>query len=266
MYCCGSSARQSAALKIAAEIQCEARSGPDPSFSLNRHEIASISSLIPRIPNNSLRVAIGEVLLTAIHPYERAARRGRAGRHAAICEGAQINLLQAPAITVQVAKGVPHHLRTVDINKMQEAKCCCWPNTETAMSPTALPPGPSSSIRLMSRPHTDFALTVVKQAIARFDRPVIECNRDISTVERKSPTFVLSSAQGECVPISSAIRLRGIVRRLLAMLSLSSVLAAPTGSARLHPPRSTNCCDLPDPIRWSVSAAKYSCSVLLLWC
>jgi hypothetical protein len=32
------------------------------------------------------------------------------------------------------------------------------------------------------------------------------------------------------------------------------------------PACSTNSCALPDPIRWSVSAVKYSCSALLLWC
>ncbi len=37
-------------------------------------------------------------------------------------------------------------------------------------------------------------------------------------------------------------------------------------SGRLHPARSTSCCDLPDLVRWSVSAAKYSCSALQLWC
>ena len=55
-------------------------------------------------------------------------------------------------------------------------------------------------------------------------------------------------------------------RRLPATLSHSYRLAAPVVSGRLHPPRSTSCCDLPDPIRWSVSAAKYSRSALLLWC
>ncbi len=49
-------------------------------------------------------------------------------------------------------------------------------------------------------------------------------------------------------------------RRLPATLSHSYGLAAPVVSAQLHPPRSTNCYDLPDPIRWSASAAKYSCS------
>src|SRR6185503_5065146 len=35
---------------------------------------------------------------------------------------------------------------------------------------------------------------------------------------------------------------------------------------RLHPARNTNCCDLPDPVRWSVSAVNFSCSALPVWC
>ena len=72
--------------------------------------------------------------------------------------------------------------------------------------------------------------------------------------------------QGECVPISSAIRLRGIARTIPATHSHSYALAALLGFSPFHPARSTNCCGLPDPVRWSVSAAKNSCSALLLWC
>src|ERR1700691_515048 len=50
------------------------------------------------------------------------------------------------------------------------------------------------------------------------------------------------------------------------MLSHSFALPVPVESGRLHPPRSTNCCCLPDPIQWSVSAKKYSCSALPLCC
>src|SRR4029077_8147585 len=55
-------------------------------------------------------------------------------------------------------------------------------------------------------------------------------------------------------------------RTLHATLSHLYGLAAPTVSALLHPARSTNCSDLPNPIRWSVSAEKYFCSASSLRC
>src|SRR5215469_11559253 len=55
-------------------------------------------------------------------------------------------------------------------------------------------------------------------------------------------------------------------RTLPAMLSHSCGLAAPTVCGLFHPAHSTSCCDLPDPVRWLVSAEQYSCSALLLRC
>src|SRR5215469_6092234 len=49
-------------------------------------------------------------------------------------------------------------------------------------------------------------------------------------------------------------------QKLPATLSRSYGLAVPVGSGRLHPARSTSCCDLPGRARWSVSVEKYSCS------
>src|SRR5215475_13093063 len=46
------------------------------------------------------------------------------------------------------------------------------------------------------------------------------------------------------------------------MLSHSCAHAAPVGSARFHPARSTCCCALRDPARSSVSVEKYSCSAV----
>src|SRR5215469_13199792 len=55
-------------------------------------------------------------------------------------------------------------------------------------------------------------------------------------------------------------------RKLPAMLSHSCGLAAPTVCGLFHPAHSTSCCDLPGPVRWSVSAEKFSCPALLLRC
>jgi hypothetical protein len=57
--------------------------------------------------------------------------------------------------------------------------------------------------------------------------------------------------QGECVPIPARFDCAAWHRRLLAMLWHWSSLAAPVVSGRIHPARSTSCCDLPDPVRWS---------------
>ena len=73
--------------------------------------------------------------------------------------------------------------------------------------------------------------------------------------------IVANASQFPAPPDCTALR-----RRLPAALSRSSELAAPTVSGLLHPARSSSCCDLPNPIRWSVSAEKYSCFAWWLRC
>src|SRR5271169_1318524 len=72
--------------------------------------------------------------------------------------------------------------------------------------------------------------------------------------------------QGECVPVSSAIRLRGIPPTLPSSPSESCSLVAPIARSHLHPARNTNSIDLPDRNRSSASVRKNSCSASLPRC
>lgn len=60
----------------------------------------------------------------------------------------------------------------------------------------------------------------------------------------------VSSPQGECVPVSIAMRLRSTLPNVSPSLPVSSAASVPRRSRQLHPKRSKHCNDLLELTRW----------------
>jgi len=80
--------------------------------------------------------------------------------------------------------------------------------------------------------------------------PISRTLRAFATITSCPSSLSKRLIQGECVPISSAIRLRGSAPKTSRNAFAFVRNRCSRCICRLHPARSTSCCDLPDPIQW----------------